>query len=141
MPSCGASNDERGACVIPVSFQSIHAHGLVRIAAATPKASTGDVQANVDATLDLARLASDKGADLVLFPELNISSYAIDDLHLQDAMLSAVETGIERIVAESARSEEHTSELQSLMRISYAVFCLQTKTTKTKHTNSTTATD
>src|SRR3546814_3052281 len=29
------------------------------------------------------------------------------------------------------RSEEHTSELQSLMRISYAVFCLQ----KTTHTN------
>src|SRR3546814_3456996 len=30
-----------------------------------------------------------------------------------------------------ARSEEHTSELQSLMRISYAVFCLKKK--KTKH--------
>src|SRR3546814_4405804 len=30
------------------------------------------------------------------------------------------------------RSEEHTSELQSLMRISYAVFCLQKKITKTK---------
>src|SRR3546814_3215488 len=30
------------------------------------------------------------------------------------------------------RSEEHTSELQSLMRISYAVFCLNKKTTKTK---------
>src|SRR3546814_2298926 len=29
------------------------------------------------------------------------------------------------------RSEEHTSELQSLMRISYAVFCLQKKNTKT----------
>src|SRR3546814_5079268 len=28
-----------------------------------------------------------------------------------------------------SRSEEHTSELQSLMRISYAVFCLKTKTT------------
>src|SRR3546814_4805811 len=28
----------------------------------------------------------------------------------------------------SARSEEHTSELQSLMRISYAVFCLKQKT-------------
>src|SRR3546814_1514228 len=28
------------------------------------------------------------------------------------------------------RSEEHTSELQSLMRISYAVFCLKTKTTE-----------
>src|SRR3546814_3044641 len=30
--------------------------------------------------------------------------------------------------AEGQRSEEHTSELQSLMRISYAVFCLKTKT-------------
>src|SRR3546814_7377770 len=33
------------------------------------------------------------------------------------------------------RSEEHTSELQSLMRISYAVFCLKKKTTKTRTTN------
>src|SRR3546814_5961066 len=32
-----------------------------------------------------------------------------------------------------ARSEEHTSELQSLMRISYAVFCLKKKTSKHKH--------
>src|SRR3546814_4593608 len=31
-----------------------------------------------------------------------------------------------------SRSEEHTSELQSLMRISYAVFCLKKKQTKTK---------
>src|SRR3546814_6684547 len=32
------------------------------------------------------------------------------------------------------RSEEHTSELQSLMRISYAVFCLNKKNKKTKKT-------
>src|SRR3546814_5067936 len=31
------------------------------------------------------------------------------------------------LVAEAVRSEEHTSELQSLMRISYAVFCLKKK--------------
>src|SRR3546814_3891083 len=31
------------------------------------------------------------------------------------------------------RSEEHTSELQSLMRISYAVFCLKKKTTHDTH--------
>src|SRR3546814_2736796 len=40
-------------------------------------------------------------------------------------------------LAESApplgRSEEHKSELQSLMRISYAVFCLKTKTIIQKH--------
>src|SRR3546814_2161326 len=34
------------------------------------------------------------------------------------------------------RSEEHTSELQSLMRISYAVFCLKKKNTNNKQNNS-----
>src|SRR3546814_9951008 len=40
-------------------------------------------------------------------------------------------------LVEVFRSEEHTSELQSLMRISYAVFCLKKKTTdhKVHHTN------
>src|SRR3546814_8507668 len=38
----------------------------------------------------------------------------------------------------SERSEEHTSELQSLMRISYAVFCLQKKKKKQKNNNNTT---
>src|SRR3546814_5245446 len=35
-----------------------------------------------------------------------------------------------RLLAGCGRSEEHTSELQSLMRISYAVFCLKKKTKK-----------
>src|SRR3546814_2076910 len=49
-------------------------------------------------------------------------------------------TDIKRIVpgkrmSQAVRSEEHTSELQSLMRISYAVFCLKKKThTITQHT-------
>src|SRR3546814_1759331 len=38
--------------------------------------------------------------------------------------------------AASRRSEEHTSELQSLMRISYAVFCLKKKNKKTKSNRS-----
>src|SRR3546814_9393707 len=41
--------------------------------------------------------------------------------------LTAIASGPE---AFGARSEEHTSELQSLMRISYAVFCLQKKMTQ-----------
>src|SRR3546814_10517166 len=36
----------------------------------------------------------------------------------------------QRFYVGAARSEEHTSELQSLMRISYAVFCLKKKTNK-----------
>src|SRR3546814_8588658 len=37
---------------------------------------------------------------------------------------------VSRVFAPGARSEEHTSELQSLMRISYAVFCLKKKKNK-----------
>src|SRR3546814_5200842 len=41
-----------------------------------------------------------------------------------------------RSVRRALRSEEHTSELQSLMRISYAVFCLKKKKSTTDHNNS-----
>src|SRR3546814_10782640 len=36
-------------------------------------------------------------------------------------------SGVEEALTRAGRSEEHTSELQSLMRISYAVFCLKKK--------------
>src|SRR3546814_5004901 len=39
------------------------------------------------------------------------------------------------IITLSPRSEEHTSELQSLMRISYAVFCLKKKRTHSQHSS------
>src|SRR3546814_6718788 len=42
---------------------------------------------------------------------------------------------IHSVVTERFRSEEHTSELQSLMRISYAVFCLNKKTTTLRKKN------
>src|SRR3546814_4465210 len=42
----------------------------------------------------------------------------------------AVRAGRDAATAAAARSEEHTSELQSLMRISYADFCLKKKTTR-----------
>src|SRR3546814_4608865 len=43
--------------------------------------------------------------------------------HPAQALANVIALGISDV----ARSEEHTSELQSLMRISYAVFCLQKK--------------
>src|SRR3546814_3257672 len=43
--------------------------------------------------------------------------------------LHAVVPGPRQIGKRQVRSEEHTSELQSLMRISYAVFCLKKKKT------------
>src|SRR3546814_10067562 len=61
-----------------------------------------------------------------------ISGYAarIDPLALGLEVQSFVEVQIRfdaHAEFEAARSEEHTSELQSLMRISYAVFCLKKK--------------
>src|SRR3546814_9807964 len=43
--------------------------------------------------------------------------------------------GSDRNEHQETRSEEHTSELQSLMRISYAVFCLKKNTMNNTHTN------
>src|SRR3546814_6933084 len=47
-------------------------------------------------------------------------------LHRRHAILAHALVHLDAL-REVARSEEHTSELQSLMRISYAVFCLKTK--------------
>src|SRR3546814_5731149 len=54
---------------------------------------------------------------------------AVDARVLENAIDAVTHAVLER--ERNERSEEHTSELQSLMRISYAVFCLKKKT-KTK---------
>src|SRR3546814_13401142 len=46
----------------------------------------------------------------------------------RDPLLAGWREVFRKTRASSGRSEEHTSELQSLMRISYAVFCLKKKT-------------
>ena len=83
-------------------FHSIHSHGLVRVAAATPRASVGDALANADAVIALARDAHAGGVDLLVFPELSLTSYAIDDLHLQSAQHRATGEAIARVVEASA---------------------------------------
>ena len=84
-------------------FHSIHTHGFVRVGACTPRASVGDAMANADAVIALAKDGHAQGADLLVFPELNITSYAIDDLHLQTAQHHATEAAIGAVVAASAK--------------------------------------
>src|SRR3546814_6289373 len=57
--------------------------------------------------------------------EAVFASIYTDDAEIWHNNTNAIQTKTEN------RSEEHTSELQSLMRISYAVFCLQKKNTNT----------
>jgi len=75
---------------------------MLRVAAATPIASVGDPAANAEAAIGLARMADADAVDLVVFPELNLTSYAIDDLHLQTALRGATLAAIEAVVVASA---------------------------------------
>lgn len=84
-------------------FHSIHSHGLVRVGSCTPHASAGDIAANTASHVDLAREGDAAGADLLLFPELSITSYAIDDLHLQDAVQRATREGLAALIAASVK--------------------------------------
>src|SRR3546814_16232536 len=54
---------------------------------------------------------------------------AVNDLDVLHAGLIAGPSNVRNLGASCQRSEEHTSELQSLMRTSYAVCCLKKKTT------------
>src|SRR3546814_2006739 len=60
------------------------------------------------------------------------------DKSVKSILLIAKEKIDDLQALEKKRSEEHTSELQSLMRISYAVFCLKKKKRKQKLTNTNT---
>lgn len=82
-------------------FHSPHTHGFVRVAAATPVVHTADPVANADEHVALIKQAGAQGVDLIVFPELSLSGYAIDDLLMQAALLDEVERQIGR-VAEAA---------------------------------------
>jgi NAD+ synthase (glutamine-hydrolysing) len=83
------------------AFYSLHRQGFVRVAACTPRMEVADPKSNAEETLALMREGDTRNVDLMLFPELGISAYAIDDLLLQDALLDGVEAGIARLVEAS----------------------------------------
>lgn len=87
----------------PHPFFALHRHGLIRAGVCTPVGTVADPATNARATIALAQEGDAAGADLLVFPELNVTSYAIDDLHLQDAILTATQTGIAAI-AEASRT-------------------------------------
>jgi NAD+ synthase (glutamine-hydrolysing) len=85
----------------PEFFYAMHRHGFVRVATSMPRVRPADVGYNLEATLAEARRADAEGVDLVVFPELGLSSYAIDDLHMQAALLDAVERAVAELVVAS----------------------------------------
>ncbi|ADK99640.1 NAD(+) synthase [Brevundimonas subvibrioides] len=78
----------------PHPFHAPRTHGFVRVAAATPVVHIADPAANAEEHVALIRQAGAQGCDLIVFPELSLSGYAIDDLHMQAALLAEVDRQI-----------------------------------------------
>lgn len=97
-----------------IPFESLYAHGFIRVAVCIPSVRVADPAFNVDRTLALARQASDAGAALALFPEMGVSAYSDDDLFHQDALL-------ERVEAELGRLVRQTVELSPLLLVGAAL--------------------
>ncbi len=82
-------------------FASLYSHGFARVASAVPHVRVAEPSFNAERTVALAERAAEAGVALVVFPELGLSAYAIDDLLHQQALLSAVREAIAEIVSRS----------------------------------------
>lgn len=82
-----------------MDFFSLYRHGFARVAACVPAVRVADPAFNTEQTIELARQAHDAHALLALFPELGLCGYSNQDLFFQEALLQAVNEGLERLVA------------------------------------------
>ena len=83
--------------------ESLYDHGFVRAAAAVPHVRVGDPAFNARRTIALARRADERGAAVVVFPELGLSGYSGEDLFHQSALLDASERALSDVVEASSQ--------------------------------------
>jgi NAD+ synthase (glutamine-hydrolysing) len=84
-------------------FFSLYSHEFVRVACCVPRTRVADAGYNVAETLRLAAQGDKAKTAIMVFPELGLSSYAIEDLLLQDALLDEVERSIAKVVEGSKK--------------------------------------
>lgn len=80
-----------------MDFFSLYRHDFIRIAACVPRARVADPDFAAEETLRLAEEGHAAGVAILLYPELGLSSYAIDDLLFQDALLDGVDAALDRL--------------------------------------------
>ena len=79
-------------------------HGFFRVAASCPRAHIADPSANLEEILELVAEARDKGVQLLVTPELGLTSYtAADLLFQQSTLLQAAEDALQKLCAKTAR--------------------------------------
>ncbi|MDO4244016.1 MAG: NAD(+) synthase [Actinomyces sp.] len=98
-PSPGAAGEAHDPAI---AFHSAYDQGFARVAAVTLPVVPGDPAANAAAVIAQARALSSDGVCLAAFPELCLTGYAIDDLLLNDVLLTEVLAAIEQVRAASA---------------------------------------
>ena len=84
-------------------FFSLYSHEFARIACCVPRTQVANAPYNLAETLRLAKQGDKNGVALMIFPELGLSSYAIDDLLQQDSLLDDVERSIAQLVEASRK--------------------------------------
>lgn len=81
---------------------SVHDHGFARVTGAIPVVRIADPKANAEATVESMRQGAAEGSLLVVFPEMGLCGYSIDDLVQQDAILDGCRDALKSIVDASA---------------------------------------
>lgn len=76
-------------------------YGFINIASAIPSVKVADCRYNTDEIIRLIDDADQKGAEIVVFPELSITSYTCQDLFHQQVLLKEAENGVEKIISHS----------------------------------------
>lgn len=79
-------------------FYQTAQHGFARVACATPRVHIGDPAANLAEHLSLTQRADEAGADVILFPELSLTGYTLDDLFLQQTLQEAARSALMALV-------------------------------------------
>ena len=74
--------------------------GFVKIAAATPDLRVADCAYNASEIIKQAKQAAEKGAHLIVFPELCLTGYTCGDLFLQQTLLSGALSALETVCRE-----------------------------------------
>jgi len=77
-----------------MDFRNVYAQGFARVAACTLPVALADPAENARRIVEQVRECHEDGVAVVLFPELSLSGYAIDDLLLQDVLLDAVDAAV-----------------------------------------------
>ena len=84
------------------SFFSPYRHQFIRLGACVPQVAVTEPRRNADNVLGLLDEGDKARVALMVFPELCLSAYAIDDLLFQDAVLDEVARQVDRLICASA---------------------------------------